>query len=147
MYAQFENLNIDWKKISNVEEFFSLKRDTQRWWKIRPAGTITTWCNPSPMGPCHLDEFSSGCWSGTRRTTEKANASRFLSYSTSGPLYQGTGTLEGQSQEESFAKWSTNSLSCEAQGCGFEPQGRHHLSPIVLKLICFNCLYLLLVGA
>ena len=75
------------------------------------------------MGLCHLDEFSSGCWSGASQTTEKVTATRSLSISTSWPLYQGTRKTEEPSQEESFAKRNAKSLACGAQGRGLDPRG------------------------
>ena len=95
------------------------------------------------MGRCHLDGFSSGCWSGASQAMKKATASRSLSDPTTRPLYQGSDNA-GRMKSGLQVKLQ---VSPAAQGLGFEPRrGSLCLSPTALKLNGFMRLFILVVA-
>ena len=58
------------------------------------------------MGRCHLDGFSSGCWSGASQAMKKATASSSLSDPTTRPLYQGADNAGRMKSWRVACKWS-----------------------------------------
>ena len=85
------------------------------------------------VGPVMLGWIRAQVWSGRSRSREKVAASRYLCYSTTQLLYQGTENQKNEAKKSHLPSWAP-SLACGAQGRRFDPWGRHRLSPTVLKL-------------